>query len=127
MSVFPEQLKYTAEHEWVLLEENKVALMGITEHAQESLGDITFIELPEVGGVFQKGDSFGVVESVKAASDLYFPVDGEVCAINEALESAPELVNSDPYESGWMVKIIVHKPEQLNNLMSASEYAAHVG
>ena len=127
MSVFPEQLKYTVDHEWVLLEKDHIALIGITEYAQESLGDITFIELPEVGDSFEKGDSFGVVESVKAASDLYCPVDGEVAEINPNLESAPELVNTDPYQSGWIIKILVYNPEQLNNLMNASDYAAHVG
>ena len=127
MSVFPEQLKYTVDHEWVLLEKDHIALIGITEYAQESLGDITFIELPEVGDSFEKGDSFGVVESVKAASDLYCPVDGEVAEINPNLESAPELVNTDPYQSGWIIKILVYNREQLNNLMNACDYAAHVG
>ena len=127
MSVFPEQLMYTVDHEWVLFEKDNTALIGITEHAQESLGDITFIELPVVGDSFQKGDPFGVVESVKAASDLYLPVDGEVSAINEELESAPELVNRDPYKSGWIIKILVHDPEQTDGLMNASDYATHVG
>ena len=122
MSDIPENLKYTSEHEWVRLEEDGTATIGITDYAQNSLGDITFVELPEVDDSFDKGAPFGVVESVKAASDLYMPVSGKVVAINEALPDTPETVNSDPYGDAWMVRIQLEDPASLDSLMDAAAY-----
>lgn len=127
MSQIPENLKYTQEHEWVRLEDDGTVVIGITDYAQSSLGDITFVELPETGDTFEKGESFGVVESVKAASDLYMPVGGEVIACNEVLTDAPESVNSDPYESAWMVRIRPEDANQLDSLMDAAAYQDIVG
>ena len=121
MSNIPESLKYTKEHEWTKVD-GEQATIGITNHAQESLGDITFVELPTVGEQFQVGDTFGVVESVKAASDLYMPADGEIVEINESLEDAPECLNEDPYEKGWIIKIRLSNPSQLDELLSAEQY-----
>lgn len=121
---FPEELKYTEEHEWVLLEENDIAVIGITDFAQDSLGDIVFVELPEVGSVIEAGKAFGVVESVKAVSDIYAPLSGEVLEINEELPDAPETINTSPYEDGWMVKIRLSHPEQVDELLTPEEYQA---
>lgn len=118
----PADLKYTKDHEWLKLLEGDEAIMGITDFAQNSLGDITFVEVPEVGDTFDAGESFGVVESVKAASDLYMPVEAEVIAVNEALEESPESVNSSPYEEGWIMKIKVADPSALADLMDAAAY-----
>ncbi len=119
----PENLKYTSDHEWLKLLDNDEALIGITDFAQNSLGDITFVEIPESGDSFDTGATFGVVESVKAASDLYMPVDAEVLEGNAALEDAPELVNQSAFETGWIVKIKLLNPEQLNGLLDAAGYA----
>ncbi len=127
MSDIPENLKYTAEHEWLKLEADGTALIGITAHAQSSLGDITFVELPAVGSTLEKGSTFGVVESVKAASDLYAPVSGEVLEVNAALEGAPESVNASPYTDGWMLKVKLFDTAQLNDLLDAAAYQALVG
>jgi len=122
MSKIPADLKYTEDHEWLRTEGDGNATIGITDHAQSSLGDITFVELPAVGDRLTRGDTFGTVESVKAASDLYAPVTGEVVAINEALEDDPEQVNSDPYGTGWMIKIRIEgEPE---SLLDAAAYEA---
>ncbi|WP_269542708.1 glycine cleavage system protein GcvH [Cerasicoccus fimbriatus] len=121
MSNIPADLKYTEEHEWLRAEDDG-ATIGITDHAQTSLGDITFVELPAVGDVIEKGETFGTVESVKAASDLYAPVSGEVVAINEALDGEPELVNSDPYGEGWMIKVKIDDSEA-PALLDAEAYA----
>lgn len=118
----PAHLKYTAEHEWLITAEDGTATIGITHHAQAALGDITFVELPGVGDSFSAGDTFGVVESVKAASDLYLPVTGEVIAVNSALEDAPETLNADPYGEGWIVKIKLSDPSQLDTLLDADAY-----
>lgn len=118
-------LKYTKEHEWVLLEEN-VATIGITDFAQESLGDITYVQLPKEGESVQKNDSFGVVESVKAVSDLYAPVSGRVVEVNQPLLEAPELINEDPYQEGWMLKIELSNDADVEDLMSADEYKDYV-
>ena len=123
MSNVPEGLKYSREHEWVKMEGN-LAVIGITDHAQHQLGDIVFIELPKVGAALQLMKPLGVVESVKAASDIFSPITGKVVAINEALVKAPETVNSDCYEKGWMVKIEPGKPDELNNLLDPKAYAA---
>jgi glycine cleavage system H protein len=114
----PEELQYTRSHEWVRTE-GDTATIGITDHAQDELGDIVFVELPEEGVTFDAGDSFGTVESVKAVSDLYTPVGGEVVEVNEALSGSPEKINEDPYGEGWIVKIQVSGE---GDLLSASDY-----
>jgi glycine cleavage system H protein len=114
----PEELQYTRSHEWVRTE-GDTATIGITDYAQDELGDIVFVELPEVGATFDAGDSFGTVESVKAVSDLYAPVGGEVVEVNEALDDSPEKINEDPYGEGWIVKLSVSDE---GNLLSASDY-----
>jgi len=117
----PKNLKYTKEHEWVKIEGNQ-AKVGITDYAQEALGDVVFAELPQVGGTVSQGDSFGTVESVKAVSDIYAPVSGKVVEINNQLEDSPELVNQDPYGKGWMVVIDMSDPSQQDMLLDAGEY-----
>lgn len=118
---FPEELKYTEEHEWVLIEDD-IATIGITDFAQEQLGDVVFVELPDVGDELEAGKTFGVVESVKAVSDVYAPISGEVVEINDELPEEPELINNSPYEDGWMVKIRLSNPEEVDELMDASVY-----
>lgn len=118
MSV-PEELQYTRSHEWVRTE-GDTATIGITDHAQDELGDVVFVELPEEGESFDAGESFGTVESVKAVSDLYTPVAGEVVEVNEALNDSPEKINEDPYGEGWIVKLRVSG--EIADLLSASEY-----
>ena len=105
MSNIPENLLYTDDHEWILKESEQCFSVGITDYAQDSLGDVTFVEVPEVGTEFSKGDVFGVVESVKAASDLFMPVSGEIVEVNEDLNDSPELINDAPYEGGWIIKV----------------------
>ena len=117
MSV-PEELQYTRSHEWVRTE-GDTATIGITDYAQDELGDIVFIELPEVGATFDAGDSFGTVESVKAVSDLYTPVGGEVVEVNDALDDSPEKINEDPFGEGWIIKLRVSDE---GDLLSASDY-----
>lgn len=124
MSSVPEDLLYTKDHEWVRLHDDGTATVGITDYAQESLGDITFIEFPETGATFQSGDTFGVVESVKAASDLYMPVAGEVIALNADADVTPDLLNSDPYDAGWLLKIRLSEPAETNALLKCGEYSA---
>lgn len=114
----PEDLQYTRSHEWVRTDDG-VATVGITDHAQEELGDVVFVELPEAGATFEAGDSFGAVESVKAVSDLYAPVGGEVVEVNSALEDAPEKINEDPYGDGWILKLQV---SDVGDLLSAADY-----
>ena len=115
---------YTKNHEWIRLQDDDTAVIGITDYAQESLGDITFIEFPEIGATFESDDVFGVVESVKAASDLYMPVGGEVVEINEAVDAAPELVNQDAFSKGWLLKIRLSDKSQIERLMKPDEYAS---
>lgn len=122
---FPEDLKYSKEHEWVLVEDN-VATVGITDFAQDQLGDIVFVELPAVGDKVSKEDAFGVVESVKAVSDIYAPVSGKVLEVNDDLPENPEMVNEDAYGDGWMIKIEMNDPEELQDLMTAAEYEEYV-
>ncbi len=122
MSEIPDELKYTKDHEWLKLNSDGTAVVGITDYAQESLGDVTFVELPEVGASFSQGDTFGVVESVKAASDLYLPVNGEIVEINEDLESEPEKVNTSPYRDGWLIRIKLEDASQTESLMDANAY-----
>ena len=121
MSNTPADLKYTRTHEWVLVDGDTITL-GISDFAQEQLGDVVFVELPEVGAEIIAGDSIAVVESVKAASDIYAPATGTVLAVNEALEDSPELVNSDPYEDGWFLRLQVHNTGELSDLMDADSY-----
>jgi glycine cleavage system H protein len=122
MSNIPSELKYVASHEWIRVEGDGTVTIGITDHAQDLLGDVVFVELPEVGADVATGDESGVVESVKAASDIYAPLSGEVVAINEELEDSPELVNSDPYGDGWFFKLKLSDVDELNELLSAEGY-----
>lgn len=117
----PENLRYTEDHEWVRLE-GDTAWIGIDDYAQDQLGDIVFVELPQVGDTLDKGDEFGTVESVKAVSELYIPVGGEVVAVNEALEDDPELVSSSPYDDGWMIQVKVKDPGEFESLMTKDQY-----
>lgn len=122
---FPEGLKYSKEHEWVLVE-HKIATIGITEYAQEELGDIVYVELPEVGEKLVKDDPFGAVESVKAVSDVYAPVSGTVLEVNDALPDSPEIINDDAYGDGWMVRVEMTDMDDLKDLMTAEEYGEYV-
>ncbi|MGL5037037.1 MAG: glycine cleavage system protein GcvH, partial [Aeromonas sp.] len=122
MSHIPSELKYATSHEWIRVEANGEAVVGITEHAQELLGDMVFVELPEVGKQISAGDDCAVAESVKAASDIYSPVSGEIIAVNDALEESPELVNSDPYDAGWLFRIKLDEMSELANLLDAQGY-----
>jgi glycine cleavage system H protein len=122
---FPEELKYTEEHEWVLVEDD-IATIGITDFAQDQLGDVVFVELPEVGDNIEAGATFGVVESVKAVSDVYAPVSGEVVEINEDLPDEPETLNNSPYDAGWMVKVKLSDPSALDELMDVAAYQEFV-
>jgi glycine cleavage system H protein len=122
MSNTPNELKYASTHEWARLEEDGSVTVGITDHAQDALGDVVFVELPEVGTDLHAGQEAGVVESVKAASDVYAPISGKVIAINAALEDAPETINSDPYHGGWFYKIEPTDTAELDDLLSAEDY-----
>ncbi|HCU67305.1 MAG TPA: glycine cleavage system protein GcvH [Rheinheimera sp.] len=126
MSSIPQELKYAASHEWVRSEGNGVYTVGITEHAQDLLGDMVFVELPEVGDSVAQGDDVAVAESVKAASDIYAPISGEIVAINEALSDSPETVNSAPYTDGWMFKIKASDEAEVAALLDAAGYAAAI-
>ena len=117
----PQSLRYTKDHEW-LRTEGEEAVVGITAYAAEELGDIVFVELPEIGRTVTRDETFGVIESVKTASDLFAPAAGEVIAINEALADAPELVNSEPYEGGWMLRLRLADPAETETLMDADAY-----
>ena len=122
----PENLRYTKDHEWIRVE-GDVGAVGITDHAQEELGDIVFVELPKIGAVFEQSASFGSVESVKAVSDIYSPVAGQVTEVNSDLAEAPEKVNADPYGQGWLIKLKLSTPDQVGKLMTAAEYTSYVG
>jgi len=121
----PTDRRYTKEHEWVKIEGN-IATIGITEFAQSELGDVTYVEVPQVGQQLAQGQAFGVVESVKAVSDIYAPIGGEVLEVNDALAAEPEQVNVSPYDGAWMIKLRVTDPGTTSELLSADEYAAHV-
>jgi glycine cleavage system H protein len=123
MSQLPSELLYTKDHEWIQLHGDGTATIGITDYAQESLGDITFVEFPEVGAALESGETFGVVESVKAASDLYMPVSGEVIEINDEVDAAPELVNQDAFTQGWLLKIRLSDEAQVADLLKPEAYA----
>ena len=125
MSEILSDRRYSESHEWASEEDQGVVKVGITDHAQAQLGDLVFVELPEVGAHVAQGDACAVVESVKAASDIYSPVSGEVVGINDQLTDAPEMVNSDPYNDGWLFSVRIEDAEELNNLMTAEGYAAH--
>ncbi len=120
----PDELSYTAEHEWVRMTESGNVRFGITHFAQESLGEIVYISLPAIGESISAGSTCGEVESTKSVSDLYAPLDGEVVAINVNLDSNPEIVNSDPYNEGWMVEVELSVPSQIDHLLNAAEYLA---
>lgn len=122
MSNVPSDLKYSTDHEWVRVEDDGSVTVGISDHAQAALGDLVFVELPEVGAVVSAGDSCGVVESVKAASDVFSPLGGEVTDTNDALNGTPELVNSDPYGDGWLMRMSVADQGELDTLMIAAAY-----
>ena len=122
MSNIPANLRYTDSHEWVLDNGDGTVTLGITDHAQQALGDVVFVELPEIGREMDAGDEFGVIESVKAASDLYAPLAGEVVEINEALEDSPETINESPYEDGWIAKLRLSDEDSLEKLMDADAY-----
>jgi glycine cleavage system H protein len=122
---FPDGLKYSKEHEWVLVEDN-IAIIGITEFAQHELGDVVYVELPEVGEKIVKDDPFGAVESVKAVSDVFAPVSGAVVEINDTLPENPETINDDPYGDGWMIKVEITDMDDLKDLMNAEEYAEYI-
>jgi|TARA_Y100000768_G_C23801510_1_gene597433 glycine cleavage system H protein len=117
----PNELKYTKEHEWVVID-NNIATIGITDHAQGQLGDIVFVELPELESNINQDDTFGVVEAVKTVADLFAPVSGKVVEINNELEESPDLINSDPYGSGWIIKVSVDSLNEYNNLLSNEDY-----
>ena len=125
MSV-PAELKYTAEHEWIRVEGDEIVI-GVTDFAQGEMGDVVFIEIETEGETLSKGDTFGTIEAVKTVSDLYMPVDGEVVEVNPALEDAPELVNTAPFEGGWMIRVKLANPSQLDALLSADDYNALIG
>ncbi|MCR8922186.1 glycine cleavage system protein GcvH [Dasania sp. GY-MA-18] len=122
MSNTPSELKYARSHEWARLEEDGTVTVGISDFAQESLGDVVFVEVPELGTNVAAGDEVSVVESVKAASDIYAPIGGEVIAVNEALEEEPETVNTEPYEDGWLFKLRPSDVSELDNLLDAEDY-----
>jgi glycine cleavage system H protein len=122
----PDDLLYTAEHEWIRVEGDEI-VVGVTEFAQGELGDVVFMEIETEGEVLAEGDTFGTIEAVKTVSDLYMPADGEVTRVNPALEETPELVNSQPFGDGWMIRIRVSDPAQLEALMSAEEYRSLIG
>lgn len=122
---FPQGLRYSQEHEWVSVN-GDIVTIGITDYAQEQLGDVVYVELPEIGKVLNKADTFGVVESVKAVSDIYAPVSGTVTEINADLPNSPELVNADPYGKAWMIRVQLSSPQEVSELMDAAAYEKFV-
>jgi glycine cleavage system H protein len=124
--MYPENFRYTKEHEWILVE-GGAGTIGITDHAQEELGDIVYVDLPKVGAQIEQGKSLGSVESVKAVSDVYSPVSGEVLGVNPVLADKPETLNTDPHGAAWLVKIRLSEPAQVEGLMSAADYQAYIG
>ncbi len=125
MSVVPDNLKFTKDHEWVLIDDDGNARIGITDYAQESLSDVVFVELPQIGDEFSEGDTMAVAESVKTASDIYAPITGKVIDVNDKLDESPELVNESPYQSGWMVLM---KPSgDLGDFLDSKSYRASIG
>lgn len=128
MAEIPKDLLYTEDHEYVkATKDQNVVIVGITDYAQGELGDIVYLELPSVGATFRKHDVFGTIEAVKAVSELFAPLSGEIVAVNERLEKEPQLVNSSPYEDGWMVKVKLSDPAEQNALMNSNAYESHIG
>jgi glycine cleavage system H protein len=123
---YPENYKYTKEHEWVLID-GTTGTVGITDHAQQELGDIVFVDLPKTGVEITKGKSFGSVESVKAVSDIYSPVSGTIVEANQLLSTNPEKLNEDPHGAAWLIKITISSPDEVNDLMSAADYQKYIG
>jgi glycine cleavage system H protein len=123
---YPEHFRYSKEHEWVAVE-GGIGTIGITDHAQAELGDIVYVDLPKVGSTTKQGDTLGSVESVKAVSDIYSPVSGEVVEINEALGQTPEKLNQEPHGGAWLVKVKLASPEEINSLMNAADYQTYIG
>ena len=123
--MYPADCKYTKDHEWIKVQ-GDAGLVGITDYAQKQLGDVVYLDLPQVGRPLKVGESFGTVESVKAVSELYSPLSGEIVAINESLEDDPALVNSDPYGAGWMVRLRLRDASELDDLLSAEQYGSHI-
>ncbi len=126
MSEVPDNLYYTADHEWLLIADG-VAVIGITDYAQDSLTDIVYVELPDGGSSFKSGEEFASVESVKSVSGIFAPLDGEVIAVNEELDDSPELINQDPYGEGWIVKLRISSPDSESELLSPADYKAEIG
>jgi glycine cleavage system H protein len=127
MSNIPAELKYSKSHEWVRVEGGDVAVIGITDHAQEELGDVVYVELPSVGRVLAYDDVFGTVESVKAVSELYAPLSGEVVAVNESLAGAEAAINESPYDTGWMIQLRLRNAPEAQSLLDAPAYRAQIG
>ncbi len=123
---FPDNVRYTKDHEWIKIE-GDTGIVGITDHAQGELGDVVFVELPAVGKAIKQHDSFGTIEAVKAVSDLYAPVSGSILEVNSSLEKTPEIVNKDPYNAGWMVKIKLTNAAEISSLLDAAAYKALIG
>ena len=123
MSDIPENCKFLSTHEWVKLEDDGTATVGISDHAQDQLGDIVFIELPEIGAELNQGDEAALVESVKAASEIYSPLSGKVIKVNSLIEDSPEIINTSPYEEGWFFKIVISDDSETENLLSSDQYA----
>lgn len=126
MTNYPQDFKYTKQHEWVHVEGDQ-ATIGITDHAQHELGDIVFVELPKVGGKTTKEHTFGSVESVKAVSDIYAPVSGDIIAVNDLLSKSPEKLNEDPHGAAWLIKVRLSSPDETSDLMNAADYEKYVG
>jgi len=124
--MYPENFRYTKEHEWVKVE-GETGTIGLTDHAQKELGDIVYVDLPKIGSTAEKGKTIGSVESVKAVSDIYSPVSGEVMAVNDLLTASPEKLNEDPHGAAWLVKIKLSAPDEVKDLLSAADYQAYVG
>ncbi len=124
--MYPDNYRYTKEHEWVLAD-GDTGTIGITDHAQSELGDIVFVDLPKVGATIEQGKTFGSVESVKAVSDLYAPVTGEVIEVNGDLNAKPEALNSDPHGAAWLIKVKISQPAEVDGLLSAADYQAYLG
>ncbi len=124
MTTYPQQYKYSKEHEWVRVE-GEDAILGITEFAQDELGDVVFVELPRMGDSFSADDEIGTIESVKAVAEIYTPISGEIVAVNDGVESQPEKLNEDPHGEGWLVRMRLSKPDELDALMTAEEYEAY--
>jgi len=127
MTDLPKDLKYTKNHEWLRMTSDNEGIIGITDYAQRSLGDVTYVELPQIGLHYNKDQPFSIIESVKAASDIYMPVDGQIIAVNNSLDNNPGWVNSAPYSDGWIIKIKIASPNQFSELLSSQDYQDIIG